>query len=58
MSVATKKAVYKDVVMAMLLYGLKTWVVNKHHIKRLSVIHNNCCVKIILEVSRYQQRQE
>ena len=42
MSVATKRAVYKAVVFAVLLYESKTWVLKAQHTQRLNVFHNRC----------------
>ena len=54
---ATKRAVYKAVVLAVLLYGSETWVLKAQHTRRLNVFHNRC-VRAILGVTRYQQWQE
>ena len=57
MSVATKRAVYKAVVLAVLLYGSETWALKAQHIRRLNVFHNRS-VRTILGVTRYQQWQQ
>lgn len=56
-SVATKRAVYEAVVLAVLLYGSETWVLKAQHTRRLNVFHNRC-VRTILGITRYQQWQE
>ena len=57
LSVATKRAVYRAVVLAVLLYGSETWVLKAQHTKRLNVFHNHC-VRTILGVNRFEQWQE
>ena len=54
LSIATKRAVYKAVVLSVLLYGGETWTPKALHIRRLSSFHNRC-VRSILGVSRFQQ---
>ena len=57
LSVATKRAVYRAVVLAVLLYGSETWVLKDQHTKRLNVFHNRC-VRTILGVNRFEHWQE
>ena len=55
LSVATKRAVYKAVVLAVLLYGSETWLIKAQHTRRLNVFHNRC-VRTILGVQQWQER--
>ena len=57
LSLATKKAVYRAVVLAVLLYGAETWVMKAVHTRRLNSFHNRC-ILTILGVTRYQQWNE
>ena len=57
LSLATKKTVYRAVVMSVLLYGAETWTLKAAHNHRLNVFHNQC-VRTILGVSRFQQWKE
>ena len=57
LSLATKRAVYRAVVLAVLLHGPETWTMKAVHIRRLNSFHN-CCIRTILGVKRYQQWNE
>ena len=52
----TKRAVYKAVVVSILLYGAETWTLKAPDARRLNFFHNRC-VRTILGVSRFQQWQ-
>ena len=54
LSLATKRAVYRAVVLAVLLYGAETWTMKAVHTRRLNSFHNHC-IRAILGVMRYQQ---
>ena len=54
LSLATKRAVYRAVVLAVLLYGAETWTMKAVHTRRLNSFHNRC-IRTILGVTRYQQ---
>ena len=54
LSLATKRAVYRAVVLAVLLYGAETWTMKAVHTRRLNSFHNHC-IRTILGVMRYQQ---
>ena len=54
LSTATKRAVYRAVVMSVLLYGAETWTIKANHVKRLRSFHNRC-IRTILGVTRFQQ---
>ena len=53
-SVSTKRNVYKDVVLSVLVYGAETWAINAPDVRQFTTFYN-CCVRTILGVSRYQQ---
>ena len=53
LSLATKRAVYRAVVLAVLLYGAETWTMKAVHTRRLNSFHNRC-IRTILGVTRYQ----
>ena len=57
LSLATKRAVYRAVVLAVLLYGAETWTMKAVHTRCLNSFHN-CCIRTILGVTRYQQWNE
>ena len=57
LSLATKRAVYRAVVLAVLLYGAETWTIKAVHTRRLNSFHNRC-TRTILGVTRYQQWNE
>ena len=57
LSIATKRQVYRAVVLSVLLYGAETWVLKAQHVKRLNSFHNRC-IRTILGVTRYQQWKE
>ena len=57
LSLATKSAVYRAVVLAVLLYGAETWTMKAAHTRRLNSFHNRC-IRTILGVMRYQQWNE
>ena len=50
LSVETKRAVYRPVVLAMLLYGAETWTIKAAHVRRMTAFHNRC-LRTILGVS-------
>ena len=56
LSINTKRAVYKAVVISILLYGAETWTLKAPDVRRLTTFHN-CCVRTILGVSKFQQLQ-
>ena len=56
-SVATKRQVYRAVVLPVLLYGAETWTLKAQHVRRLNSFHNRC-IRTILGVTRYQQWKE
>ena len=57
LSIATKRQVYKAVVLSTLLYGAETWTLKALQVRRLNSFHNRC-VRTILGVTRYQQWKE
>ena len=58
LSLATKRAVYRSVVLAVLLpYGTETWVMKAVHTRGLNY-YNNCCIQTILGVMSYQKLNE
>ena len=57
LSLATKRAAYRAVVLAVLLYGAETWTMKAVHTRRLNSFHNRC-IRTILGVKRYQQWNE
>ena len=57
LSLTKKRAVYRAVVLAVLLYGAETWMIKSVHIRRLNSFHNRC-IQTILGVTRYQQLNE
>ena len=57
LSLATKRAVYRAVVLAVLLYGAETWTMKAVHTRCLNSFHNRC-IWTILGVTRYQQCNE
>ena len=56
LSINTKRAVYKAVVIYTLLYGAETWTLKAPDVKRLTTFHNRC-VRTILGVSKFQPWQ-
>ena len=56
LSINTKRAVYKAVVISILLYGAETWTLKVPDVRRLTTFHNRC-VRTILGVSKFQQWQ-
>ena len=56
LSIGTKKAVYKAVVISILLYGAETWTLKAPDVRRLTTFHNRC-VRTILGVTKFQQWQ-
>ena len=56
-SVATKRQVYRAVVVSVLLYGAETWTLKAQHLRRLNSFHNRY-VRTILGVTRYQPWKE
>ena len=56
LSINTKRAVYKAVVISILLYGAETWTLKAPDVRRLTTFHNRC-VRTILGVSKFQQWQ-
>ena len=57
LSLATKRAVYRAVVLAVLLYGAETWTMKVVHTRCLNYFYNRC-IQTILGVTRYQQWNE
>ena len=57
LSVATRRAVYKAVVLAVLLYGAETWTLNTEHVRCLNSSYN-CRITTILGVTKYQQWEQ
>ena len=57
LSIATKRQVYRAVVLSVLLYGAETWVLKAQHVKCLNSFHNRC-IRTILGVTRYQHWKE
>ena len=57
LSIATKRQVYKAVILSALLYGAETWTLKALQVRRLNSFHNRC-VRTILGVTRYQQWKE
>ena len=57
LSLATKRLVYKAVVLATLLYGSETWTTKRDAVRKLEVFHNRC-LRGILGISAMQQRME
>ena len=57
LSLATKRAVYRAVVLAVLLYGAETWIMKAVHTRRWNSFHNRC-IRTILGVTRYLQWNE
>ena len=57
LSLATKRMVYRAVVLGVLLYGSETWATKRDTIRRLEVFHNRC-LKGILGITAHQQRTE
>ena len=57
LSLATKRAVYRAVVLAVLLYGAETWMMKAVHTRHLNSFHNRC-IRTILGLTRYQQLNE
>ena len=55
-STDTKRAVYKAVVVSILLYGAETWTLKAPDVRRLNSFYNRC-VRTILGVTRFQQWQ-
>ena len=49
LSLPTKRAVYRAVVLAVLLYGAETWTMKAVHIRHLNSFHN-WCIQTILGV--------
>ena len=56
LSINTKRAVYKAVVISILLYGAETWALKAPDVRRLTTFHNRC-VRAILGMSKFQQWQ-
>ena len=57
LSMATKREVYKAVVLPTLLYGAETWTVKADSVRRMRGFHNSC-IRSMLGVSRLQQWKE
>ena len=53
LSIATKRQVYRAVVLSVLLHGAKTWVLKAKHVRCLNSFHS-CCIRAILGATRYQ----
>ena len=52
-----KRAEYKAIVLAVLLYGAETWALRAEHVRRRTTFHNRC-MRTILGVTRYQQWEQ
>ena len=48
LSLATKRAVYRAIVLAVLLYGAETWTMKAVHTRCLNSFHNRC-IRTILD---------
>ena len=57
LSMATKREVYKAVVLPTLLYGAEMWTVKADSVRRMRGFHNRC-IRSMLGVSRLQQWKE
>ena len=57
LTISTKREVYKVTVLSVLLYGTETWAIKAHSLKRMSGFHNRC-IRIIMNITRYQQWKE
>ena len=57
LSLATKRLVYKAVVLATLLYESEMWTTKRDAVRKLEVFHNRC-LRGILGISAMQQRME
>ena len=57
LSIPTKRAVYKAIVLAVLLYEAETWTLKVEHVRRLTTFHNHC-MRTILGVTRCQQWEQ
>ena len=57
LSLATKRAVYRATVLAVLLYGAETWTMKAMHARYLNSFYNHC-IQTILGMTRYQQWNE
>lgn len=53
LSIATKRHIYRAVVMSVLLYGADTWALKAKEARKLNSFHNQS-VRSILVVTRYQ----
>ena len=56
-SVATKREVYRAVILSTLLYGAETWAVKADSVRKMRGFHNRC-IRSMLGVSRFQQWKE
>ena len=54
-TLATKRLVYRSVVLGVLLYGAETWVIKRDTSKKLEAFHNRC-LRSILGISSAQQQ--
>jgi hypothetical protein len=57
LSISTKRAVYRSVVLAVLLDGSETWTIKTVHTRKLNAFHNRC-IRTMLGVTRHQQWRE
>ena len=57
MSLATKRLLYRAVVLGVLLYGVETWPTKRENSRKLEVFHNRC-LRSILGISTSPQRTE
>ena len=53
LSLATKRAVYRAVFLAVLLYGAETWTMKAVHTRCLNSFHNHC-IRTVLVVTKYR----
>ena len=54
---ATKRMVYRAVILPTLFYGAETWTVKASHLRRLNTFHRDC-IRTILGVTRRQQWED
>ena len=57
LSIATKRLLYRAVVLGVLLYGAETWPTKRENSRKLEVFHNRC-LRSILGISTARQRTE
>ena len=57
LSLATKRLLYRAIVLGVLLYGAETWPAKRDNSRKLEVFHNRC-LRSILGISTSRQRSE